>query len=128
MQPKPATVAALPAPPASRPHQITLTSVKTGIRYQVIELNTGETPGLGVLSPRDKPVGINVKGPSELRSSAVEHLRVKIDGIPFPIPASITGAMFVALPDTFTSPPAPKSVPSLTPMPKAPAPKAKTTR
>lgn len=119
-------MAAIPAPPASRPHQITLTSVKVGVRYQVIELNTGETPGFGILSPRDKPVVINVKGPSELRSSAVEHLRVKIDGLPFPIPATVTGAMFVALPDTFTSPPAPQPVP--TPAPKAPAPKAKTVR
>jgi hypothetical protein len=90
-----------------------------GVRYQVIELNTGETPGLGMLSPRDKPVVINVKGPSELRSSAIEHLRVKIDGIPFPIPATITGAMFVALPDTFTSPPAPQPAPVTTPSPKA---------
>jgi len=121
-------VAAVPAPPASRPHQITLTSVKSGVRYQVIEINTGETPGLGMLSPRDKPVVINVKGPSELRSSAIEHLRVKIDGIPFPIPATITGAMFVALPDTFTSPPAPQAAPVTTPSPKAPAPKAKTVR
>ena len=118
----------VPAPPESRPHQITLTSVKTGVRYQVIELNTGETPGLGVLSPRDKPVVINVKGPSELRSSAVEHLRVKIDGVPFLIPATITGAMFVALPDTFTSPPGPKAAPTPVPVPKAPAPKAKTAR
>ena len=118
----------VPAPPASRPHQITLTSVKTGVRYQVIELNTGETPGLGMLSPRDKPVVINVKGPSELRSSAVEHLRVKIDGIPFPIPSTITGAMFVALPDTFTSPPGPPAAPVPTPAPKAPAPKAKAAR
>jgi hypothetical protein len=79
-------------------------------------------------APRDKPVVINVKGPSMLSSDAVEHLRVKIDGIPFPIPATITGAMFVALPDTFTSPPAPKAVPAPPPVPKAPAPKAKTTR
>ena len=119
---------AVPAPPASRPHQITLTSVKAGTRYQVIEQNTGETPGLGMLSPRDKPVVINVKGPSELRSSAVEHLRVKIDGIPFLIPATISGAMFVALPDTFTTPPAPKATPAPTPLPKAPGPKAKTAR
>ena len=110
---------AVPAPPASRPHQITLTSVKAGTRYQVIEQNTGETPGLGMLSPRDKPVVINVKGPSELRSSAVEHLRVQIDGIPFPIPSTVTGAMFVALPDTFTSPPAPTNSLSPTPVSKA---------
>ena len=114
-------MAVIPAPPASRPHQITLTSVKAGVRYQVIELNTGETPGLGMLSPRDKPVVINVKGPSELRSSAVEHLRVKI-------PSTITGAMFVALPDTFTSPPGPPAAPVPTPAPKAPAPKAKSAR
>ena len=119
---------AVPAPPASRPHQITLTSVKAGTRYQVIEQNTGETPGLGMLSPRDKPVVINVKGPSELRSSAVEHLRVQIDGIPFPIPSTVTGAMFVALPDTFTSPPAPKAATVPAPAPKAPAPKTKKSR
>ena len=65
-----------------------------------------------MLSPRDKPVVINVKGPSELRSSAVESLRVQIDGIPFPIPATVTGAMYVALPDTLTSPPAPRPVPA----------------
>ena len=105
------TGAVSPAPLASRPHQITLMSVKAGVRYQVIEQNTGEIPGLGVLSPRDKPVVINVKGPSELRSSAVEHLRVQIDGVPFPLPSTVTGAMFVALPDTFTSPPAPKAAP-----------------
>jgi hypothetical protein len=121
-------VVAAPAPPASRPHQITLSSVKANIGYQVTELNTGEIPGYGKLSPRDKPVVINVKGPSELRSSAVEHLRVKIDGIPFPIPATVTGTMFVALPDTFTSPPAPKAAPAPLPVPKAPAPKAKTSR
>ena len=110
---------AVPVPPASRPHQITLTSVKAGVRYQVIELNTGETPGVGMLAPRDKPVVINVKGPSELRSSAVEHLRVKIDGIPFPISPTITGVMIVALPDTFTSPPIPRAAPGPTPAPKA---------
>ena len=96
-------------PPASRPHQITLTSVRLGVRYQLIELNTGESPGYGVLSPRDKPVVINVKGPSELRSSAVENLRVQIDGVPYPIPATVTGAMMVALPDTSTTPPASKA-------------------
>ena len=63
-----------------------------------------------MLSPRDKPVVINVKGPSELRSSAVESLRVQIDGIPFPLPVNVTGAMYVALPDTFTTPPAPAPV------------------
>lgn len=96
----------------SRPHQITLRSTKAGVQYQVIEQLTGEVPGRGVLSPRDKPVVINVKGPSELRSSAVESLRVQIDGIPFPIPANVTGAMYVALPDTLTSPPVPKPVPA----------------
>ena len=111
----------VPTPPASRPHQITLTSVKSGVRYQLIELDTGEVPGLGMLSPRDKPVVINVKGPSELRSSAIENLRVKIDDVPFPIPASVTGAMIVALPDTFTTPPLPKAVP----VPKAVAPTPK---
>jgi hypothetical protein len=99
--------------------------VKAGVRYQVIEQNTGEIPGYGMLSPRDKPVVINVKGPSELRSSAVEHLRVQIDGVPFPLPAAVTGAMIVALPDTFTTPPPPKASPAATPAPKAPAPKAR---
>jgi hypothetical protein len=84
--------------------------VKAGVRYQVIELNTGEVPGLGMLSPRDKPVVINVKGPSELRSSSVEHLRVQIDGVPFPIPAS-----------------KPATAPGA-PAPKAAAPKAKKAR
>jgi hypothetical protein len=65
-----------------------------------------------VLSPRDKPVVVNVKGPSELRSSAVENLRVQIDGVPFPIPAGVTGAMLVALPDALTTPPAPRPVPA----------------
>ena len=109
----------VPAPPASRPHQITLTSAKAGVRYQVIEQNTGEIPGYGMLSPRDKPVVINVKGPSELRSSAVEHLRVQIDGVPFPLPSAVTGAMIVALPDTFTTPPPPKAPATATPAPKA---------
>jgi hypothetical protein len=104
-------VVAVLAPPASRTHQITLSSVKTGIRYQVIELETGEVPGYGMLSPRDKPVVINVRGASELRSSAVEHLRVKIDGVPFPIPASVTGAMHVALPDALTGSPAAGTIP-----------------
>lgn len=112
-------------PPASRPHQITLTSVKSGVRYQVIEHDTGEVPGYGMLSPRDKPVVINVKGPSELRSSAVEHLRVQIDGVPFPIPPTVTGAMIVALPDTFTTPPPPKAPAAATPAPKASAPRPK---
>ena len=96
------------------------------MRYQVIELNTGESPGLGMLSPRDKPVLINVKGPSELRSSAVENLRVQIDGVPFPIPATVTGAMFVALPDTFTTPPPAKAPAAVAgPAAKAAAPKPK---
>lgn len=68
---------------------------------------------------------INVKGPSELRSSAVEHLRVQIDGVPFPIPATVTGAMIVALPDAFTTPPAPKAAPTPAASPKAPAAKSK---
>jgi hypothetical protein len=115
-------------PPASRPHQITLTSVKSGVRYQLIELDTGEVPGLGMLSPRDKPAVINVKGPSELRSSAVENLRVKIDDVPFPIPASVSGAMIVALPDTFTTPPAPKPATVAGTPAKAPVPKPKKSR
>jgi hypothetical protein len=78
-----------------------------------------------VLSPRDRPVVVNVKGPSELRSSAVEHLRVQIDGVPFPIPASVSGAMYVALPDTFTSPPAAKVASGPAPAAKSPATKAK---
>lgn len=98
------------------------------MRYQVIELNTGELPGLGMLSPRDKPVVINVKGPSELRSSAVENLRVQIDGVPFPIPPTVTGAIPVFLPDTFTSPPSPKGAPAPAPAPKAGGPKAKSAR
>ena len=81
-----------------------------------------------MLSPKDKPVVINVKGPSELRSSAVEHLRVQIDGVPFPIPSAVTGAMIVALPDTFTTPPAPKAAAAPTPASKAPAPKSKKSR
>jgi hypothetical protein len=89
-----------------------LRATKVGVQYQVIEQQTGEVPGRGVLSPRDKPVVINVKGPSELRSSAVESLRVQIDGIPFPLPANVSGAMIVGLPDTFTSPPVPKPVPA----------------
>lgn len=64
---------------------------------------------------------INVKGPSELRSSAVEALRVQIDAVPFPIPAGVTGVMSVSLPDTFTTPPAPKPAPAA---PTAVAPKA----
>ena len=46
----------------------------------MVELSTGEVPGLGVLSPRDKPVVINVKGATELRANFLEHLRVEIDG------------------------------------------------
>ena len=95
------------------------------MRYQVIELNTGESPGYGMLSPRDKPGVINVKGPAELRSSAVEHLRVQIDGVAFPIPPTVTGAMFVALPDTYTTPPPPKAAAAAGPAAKAPAPKSK---
>ncbi|MEY4307145.1 MAG: hypothetical protein RJA95_513 [Verrucomicrobiota bacterium] len=79
-----------------------------------------------MLSPRDKPVLINVKGPSELRSSAVEALRVQIDGVPYPIPAGVTGVMIVSLPDTFTKPPAPK--PATTPPAPSAAPKAKKSR
>ena len=92
----------------------------------MIELNTGESPGYGMLSPRDKPIVINVKGPSELRSSAVENLRVQIDGVPYPLPASVTGAMFVSLPDAATAPPAPKASPAASGQTaKAVAPKTK---
>ncbi len=101
-----------PVPPAGRPHQLTLRSTKAGVRYQVTELNTGEVPGLGVLSPRDKPVVINVKGPTELRATFVEHLRVEIDGVPFPMPASVAGAIPVFLPDLPTTPPAPRPAPA----------------
>ena len=93
-----------PVPSASRPHQITLRATRSGVRYQVIETETGEVPGNGLLSPRDKPAVINVKGPSELRSSMVEHLRVEIDGVPFQLPPGAQGRAFVALPDPLTSP------------------------
>ncbi|MEN9536798.1 MAG: hypothetical protein RLZZ178_795 [Verrucomicrobiota bacterium] len=95
-----------------RPHQITLRSTKAGVQYQVIEQHTGEVPGRGVLSPRDKPVVINVKGPTELRSTFLEHLRVEIDGVPFPLPADVKGALPVFLPDPPTSPPTPRPVPA----------------
>ncbi len=101
-----------PVPPAGRPHQITLRSTKVGVRYQVVELNTGEVPGLGVLSPRDKPVVINVKGPTELRATFLENLRVEIDGVPFPMPATVKGALSVFLPDPQTAPPVPRPAPA----------------
>lgn len=78
----------------------------------MVELSTGEVPGLGVLSPRDKPVVINVKGATELRANFLEHLRVEIDGAPFPIPADLKGALAVFLPDLPTSPPVPRPVPT----------------
>jgi hypothetical protein len=65
-----------------------------------------------VLSPRDKPVVINVKGPTELRSTFLEHLRVEIDGVPFLIPARYAGAVPVFLPDPTTTPPAPRPAPA----------------
>ena len=98
--------------PAGRPHQITLRSTKAGVRYQVVELLTGEVPGLGVLSPRDKPVVINVKGQTELRATFMEHLKVEIDGVPFPMPANVRGALSVFLPDPPTAPPAPRPAPA----------------
>ncbi len=87
-------------------------STKSGVRYQVVELLTGEVPGLGVLSPRDKPVVINVKGPTELRATFLENLRVEIDGVPFPMPATVKGALSVFLPDPPTAPPVPRPVPA----------------
>ncbi len=101
-----------PVSPASRPHQITLRATKAGVLYQVIEQQTGEVPGRGVLSPRDKPPVINVKGPTELRSNFIEHLRVEIDGVPFLMPPYIKGAVPVFLPDPPTTPPAPRPVPA----------------
>jgi hypothetical protein len=101
-----------PVSPAGRPHQITLRSTKAGVQYQVIEQLTGEVPGRGVLSPRDKPVAINVKGPTELRSTFIEHLRVEIDGVPFPLPANLKGALPVFLPDPPTTPPVPRPAPA----------------
>jgi hypothetical protein len=89
-----------------------LRATKVGVQYQVIEQHTGEVPGRGVLSPRDKPPVINVKGPTELRSNFIEHLRIEIDGVPFVIPARYTGAVPVFLPDPMTSPPAPRPVPA----------------
>jgi hypothetical protein len=55
---------------------------------------------------------INVKGPTELRSNFIEHLRIEIDGVPFVIPDRYTGAVPVFLPDPMTSPPAPRPVPA----------------
>ncbi len=110
-EPKAAQVAAS-LPPAGRPHQITLRSTRTGVRYQLIELSSGEVPGMGVLSPRDKPLVINVRGPTELRSSAIEHLRVEIDGVPFALPVRLAGALPCFLPDPFTSPPMPRPAPA----------------
>jgi hypothetical protein len=107
-------------PRASRPHQITLSSVKSGVRYQVVELESGLSPGYGYLSPRDKPVVINVKGPSELRSNTVENLRVQIDGVPYPLPPSAVGATIVALPDPFTVPPVPRPVAPAAPKARSP--------
>lgn len=65
-----------------------------------------------MLSPRDKPVVINVKGPTELRATFIEHLRVEIDGVPFPLPGSLKGALPVFLPDPQTAPPAPRPAPA----------------
>ena len=101
-----------PVSPAGRPHQITLRATKAGVQYQILEQLTGEVPGRGVLSPRDKPVVINVKGPTELRSNFLEHLRVEIDGAPFLLPPYLKGAVPVFLPDPPTTPPAPRPVPA----------------
>jgi hypothetical protein len=100
-------MAATPIPPAGRPHQITLRATKTGVQYHVIELSTGESPGLGVLSPRDPPVVINVRGRTELRSSSIENLRVSIDGVPYFLPGGLRGHQACFLPDLTTSPPPP---------------------
>ncbi len=80
------------------------------MRYHLIELATGEVPGLGVLSPRDKPVVINVRGRTELRSNLIEHLKVSIDGIPYALPVGLSGAQPCFLPDLPTSPPPPPAV------------------
>lgn len=97
----------MPVASVSRPHQLTLRSTKAGVQYLVVEELTGEVPGRGVLSPRDKPVVINVKGPTELRSNFIEHLRIEIDGVPFPLPSYLKGAVPVRLPDLPTTPPKP---------------------
>jgi len=65
-----------------------------------------------VLSPRDKPVVINVKGPTELRANFLEHLRVEIDGVPVPLPPGSKGAVSAFLPDPPTTPPAPRPAPA----------------
>lgn len=55
---------------------------------------------------------INVKGPTELRATFIEHLRVEIDGVAFPLPGYLKGALPVFLPDPLTTPPAPRPAPA----------------
>jgi hypothetical protein len=103
-------VVVLPPKPVGRPHQVGVTSTQKGVRYELREINTGEMRSSGVLGPKDKEVLINVKGPTELRATDIERLRVRIDGVPFLFPASAQGEVPVNFPDLETTPPIPDPV------------------
>jgi hypothetical protein len=100
----------VPPKPAGRPHQVRVTSTQKGVRYELREVNTSEVRSSGVLGPKDKEVLINVKGPTELRATNIEYLRVRIDGVPFLFPADALGEVPVNFPDVDTSPPPPEPV------------------
>lgn len=95
------------AKPQGRPHVVVLTTLQPGTTYQLTETNTGEIRQSGTISPGNKEVRINIKGPFTLRSNAVEFLRVQIDGISFAIPDEAIGTLAVEFPDPETVPPPP---------------------
>lgn len=105
---KKATAAVVILP--GRPHQIGITSTLPKVRFQLTEVVTGALRANIMLGPRDEEVLINVKGATMLNATAIEALRVQIDGRRFLFPADAIGATPVLLPDTATAPPLPPPV------------------
>jgi len=100
------------AKPQGRLHQVGIKALQSNTSFLLIESYTAEERASGVLQPRDPELRVMVRGPFTLESNAIEHLSVRIDGIPYKLPDNTFGNRRIDFDDAFTLPPAAPAKPA----------------
>ena len=92
------------AKPQGRLHQVGIKALQPNTSFLLIESHTTEERASGVLHPRDPELRVMVRGPCTLESNAIEHLSVRIDGLPYKLPDNVFGNRRIDFEDAQTVP------------------------
>jgi hypothetical protein len=102
------------AKPQGRLHQVGIKALQSGVSYHLREVGSAEERASGLLQTRDPEVRVMVRGEFVVESNAIENLSIRIDGVPFGIPADSFGRAPVKFPDPTTVPPPAPAKPAAT--------------